>query len=190
MLNKYFSYDNFIISLNRPELLLVQEFESLMDKDFNKSKEDPKGEYKLRAFKIFKYLFLMNDIESPYNEIDFDQKKKYALSDSGIDPKELLNDKFIKASLKYEVLTKTRLMKMLESAQTAVDKFTLYFHTVDYTKIDDVTGKPVFAIKDGIASVSMLGKLVEGLKLLQEQVRKEMEADTGLRGGTEAGFLD
>jgi len=36
----------------------------------------------------------------------------------------------------------------------------------------------------------MLGKLVEGLKLLQEQVRKEMEADTGLRGGTEAGFLD
>ena len=35
MLNKYFTYENFEVSLNRPELLLVKEFEDLMSKDFN-----------------------------------------------------------------------------------------------------------------------------------------------------------
>ena len=75
---------------------------------------------------------------------------------------------------------------MLEAAQSAVDKFTLYFHNVDYTEIDFETGKA----KYGIAAVSNLGKLVDGLKVLQEQVRLESEAESSIRGGVEAGWLD
>ena len=39
MLNKYFVYEDFKIDLNRPELLLVKEFESLMDIKYNKCDE-------------------------------------------------------------------------------------------------------------------------------------------------------
>lgn len=190
MLNKYFLYENFKIKLNHPELLLVKEFADLMDDDFNKCKEDKTGAYKLIAFKYFTYLFLVNDNNSPYAEKTKEERQQYALADSGLKSSDLLNDKFIKASIKYEVVTKSRLSKMLDAAQFAIDKFTLYFHIVDYTKIDDLTGKPVFNIKDGIASVANMGKLVEGLKVLQEQVKNESEADSTLRGGAEAGFLD
>jgi len=190
MLNKYFVYDNFTISLNKPELLLVKEFEDLMSVEFNKSKEDPKGLLKLKAFKVFKYLFLLYDHASPYCEENQESRKLYALQDSGLDEKDLMDNILLKASIKYEILTKSRLSKMLEAAQIAVDKFTLYFHTVDYTKIDEVTGKPQFNIKDGISSIANLGKLIDGLNDLKEQVQKEQEADNILRGGMQRGFLD
>ena len=190
MLSKYFIYENFSVSLNRPELLLVKEFEALMNPEFNKSKEDPKGQNKIKAFKIFKYFFLLYDNKSPYSEMDEFSRKRYSLQDCGLEESDLINQIVFNASIKYEVLTKSRLSKMLEAAQVAVDKFTLYFHNVDYTEIDRDTGKPRYSIKDGISAVSQLGKLVEGLKGLQDQVRQEMEADTGLRGGVEAGLLD
>ena len=190
MLSKYFIYENFSVSLNRPELILVKEFEALMSSEFNKSKEDPKGQNKIKAFKIFKYFFLLYDNKSPYSEMDEFSRKRYSLQDCGLEESDLINQIVFNASIKYEVLTKSRLSKMLEAAQVAVDKFTLYFHNVDYTEIDRDTGKPRYSIKDGISAVSQLGKLVEGLKGLQDQVRQEMEADTGLRGGVEAGLLD
>ena len=190
MLSKYFIYENFSVSLNRPELLLVKEFEALMSPEFNKSKEDPKGQNKIKAFKIFKYFFLLYDNKSPYSEMDEFSRKRYSLQDCGLEESDLINQIVFNASIKYEVLTKSRLSKMLEAAQVAVDKFTLYFHNVDYTEIDRDTGRPRYSIKDGISAVSQLGKLVEGLKGLQDQVRQEMEADAGLRGGVEAGLLD
>ena len=190
MLNKYFTYENFEVSLNRPELLLVKEFEDLMSKDFNKCKENPKGDKKIKALKVMKYLFLAYDHSSPYSEENSETRKFNALRDSGLEARDLQDKIVLNASIKYEVLTKTRLSKMLEAAQSAVDKFTLYFHNVDYTEIDFETGKAKYNIKDGIAAVSNLGKLVDGLKVLQEQVRLESEAESSIRGGVEAGWLD
>ena len=95
-------------------------------------------------------------------------RKRYSLQDCGLEESDLINQIVFNASIKYEVLTKSRLSKMLEAAQVAVDKFTLYFHNVDYTEIDFETGKAKYNIKDGIAAVSNLGKLVDGLKVLQE----------------------
>ena len=190
MISKYFTYENFQITLNRPELLLIKEFETLMSDEFNQCKEDETGKDKIKAFKIFKYLFLIYDHSSPYAEQDKATKQHYALEDSGLTLAEIKTKEVIAASIKYEVLNKSRLSKMLDAAQEAVDKFTLYFYTVDYTIIDDNTGKPVYNIKDGIASVAGLGKLVDGLKALQEQVLIEAESEADLRGGVSAGFMD
>lgn len=190
MLAKYFTYRDFKIILNRPELLLVKEFDLIMSDDYNKCKEDKTGKQKLKAFKIFKYIFLLYDMNSPYSEKDFETRQKYSLEDSGLTLKDIISTEVNQASMKYEVLTKSRLSKMLEGAQIAVDKFTLYFHNVDYLDIDIETGKAKYNIKDGIAAVSALDKLVSGLKSLQDQVKNEQDADTTLRGGVEAGLLD
>ena len=89
MLNKYFTYENFEVSLNRPELLLVKEFEDLMSKDFNKCKEDPKGDKKIKALKVMKYLFLAYDHSSPYCEENSETRKFNALRDSGLEARDL-----------------------------------------------------------------------------------------------------
>ena len=71
---KVFVYNNASgeLELNEPEILLVREFEGLWEKGRNKCKEDPTGTRRLRAFREFKYIFLMLDWLSPYSQ--FDQK--------------------------------------------------------------------------------------------------------------------
>jgi len=44
----------------------VREFAALMDNERNKSKEDPEGKYKLRAFREFQYIWLALDWKSIY----------------------------------------------------------------------------------------------------------------------------
>lgn len=190
MLSKYFLYKDYKIELNRPELLLVKEFEQLMDDSFNKCKEDKTGKKKLKAFKFFKYLFLFHSNQSPYSEMDEKERRKYALEDSELTNTDIINPLMVAAEKKYEVLTKSRLSKMLEAAEIAVDNFTLYFRIADYTEIDDVTGKARYSIKDGINGVAGLCKLSEGLKDLQDLIKKEQEAETDLRGGAEIGMFD
>ena len=190
MLNKYFVYEDFKIDLNRPELLLVKEFESLMDIKYNKCDEDKTGKLRLKAFNIFKYLFLFHDSNSPYSDEPREKRMEYSLADAGLTNKILLDPIFKAAEQKYGQLTKTRLMKTLEAAQVAVDKFSMYFHMVDYTEIDPETGKARYNIKDGIAAVSNLDKLVSGLNKLEEQVKKESEGESGIRGDAERGLMD
>ena len=122
--------------------------------------------------------------------MDEKEKRKYALEDSELTNTDIINPLMVAAEKKYEVLTKSRLSKMLEAAEIAVDNFTLYFRIADYTEIDDVTGKARYSIKDGINGVAGLSKLSEGLKDLQDLVKKEQEAETDLRGGAEIGMLD
>ena len=115
---------------------------------------------------------------------------EYSLADAGLTNKILLDPIFKAAEQKYEQLTKTRLMKTLEAAQVAVDKFSMYFHMVDYTEIDPETGKARYNIKEGISAVSNLDKLVSGLNKLEEQVKKESEGESGIRGDAERGLMD
>ena len=78
---KVFVYNNASgeLELNEPEILLVREFEGLWEKGRNKCKEDPTGTRRLRAFREFKYIFLMLDWLSPYSQFDEDTKNAYKM---------------------------------------------------------------------------------------------------------------
>lgn len=60
---KIFVYNNATgeLEINEPEVLLIREFDALWKKERNKSKEDSTGSRRLRAFREFKYIFLMLD---------------------------------------------------------------------------------------------------------------------------------
>jgi hypothetical protein len=60
---KFFVYDNVNgnVMLEEIELLLLKEFEALLDVERNKCKEDKTGKKKLRAFREFKYIYLFLD---------------------------------------------------------------------------------------------------------------------------------
>jgi hypothetical protein len=189
-MNKYFIFENDEIKLNIPELLLVKEFERLMDNDFNKCEEDPTGENHLIAYRLFKYLYLIDDIESPYKECSEEERLEYALDDSKLTIQSLAHPIISEAIKKYFIITNTRLSKLLKAAEKSIDKLTLYFETVDFTKIDDITGKPIFSAKDGVNNIGSLDKVVDGLKKLQSRVDEERKADVVIRGGMEKGIFD
>ena len=67
-----FLYDNSAgeLTINTYEILLIKEFATLWDKKRNKSKDDPKGDLKLRAWKELKYILAYVAKETGFEKIE------------------------------------------------------------------------------------------------------------------------
>lgn len=191
-MNNFFMYDGQTgqLELNVPEILLVREFESLISVDRNKTKEDPKGMYKTRAFREFKYIYLAINWQSPYADYPEQERHQEALKDAKMTEEEFNDPDFRAACRKYRDLQESnRSIKMLQAAQNTVDKFVLYFNNIDPEERDENTGKPIYKVKDIMAEISSLSKVNEELKILEGQVKKELSEQSSIRAGAVDGFL-
>jgi hypothetical protein len=190
---KFFIYDNVNeqVVINREGILLVKEFAILMNEQRNKCTADPLGKNKIRAYKEFAYIFLFFDWESPFfNEPEQDRHQR-SLENSGLTDEEFEDPEFKSACRMYESIQNGGInIRMLRACMSAVEKLIFYFETVDINERDAVTGKPIFSSKDLISNIKNAKELVASLNELETQVKKELEPDSGLRGGTEAGFFD
>lgn len=192
MTQNIFQYDNVSnrIELNVPEILLVKEFADLMGCERNICKEDPKGVYGLRAFREFTYIWLALDWKSIYADYSEQERHQEALRDSGITEEEFNNPEFRAACRKYRKLQDSnRSIKILQAAQNAVDKFTDYFNNVDPEERDPLTGKPIYKVKDIMAEMSQLDKVLNELISLENSVKKEITERSTIRAGATEGFM-
>lgn len=190
---KIFLFDNGLneVVLNEPEVLLIREFAALWTNDRNITKEDPTGKLKTRAFREFKYIWLMIDWASPYSDYTEQERHQECLKDAELTDKEWADPKFRAACRKYrELQNSSRSLKLIKSAQGIVDKITDYFDSIDLTERDEVTGKPIFKTKDVMTEMQTVSKVVEELKTLEYMYKKEQEAESDVRGGAEVGFMD
>lgn len=191
-MQKIFQYDNVTsrVELNVPEILLVREFAALMGNERNKSKTDPKGEYKERAFREFTYIQLALAWDSIYADYPEQERHQEALKDAQLTEEEWNNPEFRSACRKYkEIQDQTRSIKMLKAAQNTVDNFIDYFNTVVDLNERDINGKPIFKTKDVISEISNLHKVHEELQILESNVKKEIAEASTIRGGAIDGFL-
>lgn len=186
---KIFKFENNEITLNKPEVLLIPEFEKLWEKSRNVCKEDKTGEKRILAMKIFKYIWLSEDFTSDYQELSVDDRTHTALDDTGLTEAEVSHPDVVDAINIYNELQDTKVVKLLKSAYTVVGKLETFFKTVDFTERDD-NNKLVHSTKDAIANLSNLGKVVEGLEMLEYQVKKEREVLGAIRGDAKPGLFD
>lgn len=192
MTQNIFQYDNVSnrIDLNIPEILLVKEFAELMKCERNICKEDPKGVYGLRAFKEFTYIWLAIDWKSIYADYTEQERHREALRDAGITEEEFNNPEFRAACRKYRAIQDSnRSIKLLQAAQSTVDKFIDYFNNVDPEERDPVTGKPIFKVKDLMSEISSLSKVHDELTALEGMVKKELSEQSSIRAGAVEGFM-
>ena len=190
---KFFLFDNSTNSVvvNEPEVLLIKEFAALWNSDRNKTKGDPKGIKKTRAYRELTYIWLMLDWTSPYVDFDEQERHQECLKDAGLTEKEWNDPDFRAACRKYrELQNSSRALKLIKSAQGVVDKITDYFNNIDIEERDPVTGKPIFKTKDVMAELSNVSNVVEQLKTLEFLYKKEQEQQSGLMGDVEGGFMD
>lgn len=91
-----FCYDNVNgnVSLEDTSILLIKEFEALIDDNRNKSSSDKTGKKRLRAFKEFKFIYLFFDWEGPYFQYTEQDKHAEAMKDSGLSDEEFDDPKF------------------------------------------------------------------------------------------------
>ncbi len=192
MINKIFLYDseNNRIELNTPEILLVKEFAKLMENDRNITKQDPKGEFKTRAFREFQYIWLAIDWKSIYADYLEQDRHKEALLDSRLTEKEFNDPDFRAACRKYrEIQESNRSIRMLHAAQITVDKLINYFNNINPEERDDATGKPIYKVKDIQSEVSNLSKVNDELVALEKQVKSEIQESSNIRADAVDGYL-
>lgn len=190
-MNKFFEYNNVTgnVQLNGPDILLVEEFKALMEPSRNKCKEDPTGKEHLRAFREFQYIYLAIHWQSPYADFSNLERHEAALRDAKITEEEFNNPEFREACRKFRSLQDSnKSLRLLIAARETVDKLVDYFNNLDVEERDPETGKPIFAVKNVIAEITSLNKVQESLSILEMQVKKEIEAQSSLRGGFTDGY--
>ena len=134
MIQNIFQYDNMNnrIELNVPEILLVKEFADLMKNERNICKDDPKGQYGLRAFREFTYIWLALDWKSFYADYSEQERHEEALKDAHMTDEEFNNPEFRAACRKYRAIQESnRSVQLLKSAQNTIDKLIDYFNNID-----------------------------------------------------------
>ena len=190
---KFFLFDNANneIVVNEPEIFLVKEFRDLWDAKRNKTKEDPKGLKRTRAFRELKYIWLMIDWASPYADYAEKERHEECLRDAEITDKEWTDPVFRAACRKYrELQESSRALKLIKSAEDVVDKITDYFDTLDLTERDETTGRPIYKVKDVMQEMSTVSDVIEQLKALEVLYKKEQEQENGLMGNVQIGAFD
>lgn len=186
-----FTYENYTLRLNREEYLHIKEFAELFSLNFNKGEPgDKDGRKRDRAHKLCVYLYLVYDWKSPYSEYSDQEKHEAALEDAKIEDKDVRNETFEAAIVKYLELQDTRMVKLLKDAYHMIDELRLYFRTTKLTDTDPMTGKYINSAKEAMTNLAGLSKTVEGLKELENLVKKEKQQEKGIRAGAQKGMFD
>ena len=180
------------VEINEAEILLIKEFALLFGLERNKTKEDPTGVKKTRAFREFTYIWLMLDWKSPYSDYPEQARHKDVMIDAGLTQEEFDDPIFRAACRKYRELQESSItVKMFQAAQNTVIKFIDYFNSIDPQERDPVTGKPIFKVKDIMLEVKGLSEVNENLKALELQVKKEQSGgEDYVLGDVRSGTFD
>lgn len=188
-----FLYDNSTgtLSLNVHEILLVREFAKLYDTARNKCKEDPKGTSRLRAWREFKYIFLMLDFKSPYLEYIEQDRHESALADSGLTQEEWEDPDFKAACRKYfEIKDSSRVLSLIKTSFRTLEKLRVFLDNLDFTDVDG-NGKYLNDPKKTLESINQIGKMNDYLKELELNYKKDqMSVAAKFRGDAEIGLDD
>ena len=177
------------VELNTPEILLVKEFSTLMQPERNKCEEDPTGRMGLRAFREFTYIWLAICWKSIYADYDEQERHKEALKDASITEEEFNNPDFRAACRKFRSIQESnKSIRLLQAANDMVDKFIDYFKNEDPLERDETTNKPIYKVKDIQAEMKNLIDVHETMIQLENQVKKQIESQSTIRGGARNGY--
>lgn len=178
------------VEINKQEILLIKEFAALMENKRNICKEDKTGELHLKAFREFTYIWLALDWGSFYAEYTEQERHIEALKDSELTEEEFNDPTFRAACRKYRQLQDSNLaLRTLGAARITINKFIDYFQNLDPEERDEQSGKPIYKVKDIIAEISNMSKVLDELKTLESIAKKEMQEESQLRGNATEGFL-
>jgi hypothetical protein len=157
-----------------PEALVIKEFHDIWKRDKTKTKD--------KALRELAYVYHTTDFQSIYRNYHPDIQESKIILDLFADRKWKPDSLIILAQEKYRTLQTTLSLELLIDAEFGLTKLRDYFRDVDFS--EDENGA---AAKNFIANVKQMGELVKGMKVLREEVEKELSNAMQLRGGSTIG---
>ena len=165
-----------------PQALALEPFKKLWDRDKSKDKQI--------AIAELSFIYFFADYKSDFSDILDEHKRAEEILDAISLPKGWKPDAAVYAAIKfYQDRSYTVTMRMLESAHKAINKLNKYFDNVNPLEKDS-QGKLVHDAKKLVDTIGNLGKVVDGLKELEDRVKKEKEKKGRLRAGREKGLFE
>lgn len=167
-----------------PEALTLAPFKKLWTRDRNRQKKN--------AIEQLAYIYFMCDYKSDYNNIrDLEERSRIVQEACISHPEIFKEDSAIKQAMEFYIKrSQTVSMTLLENARDSVDRLSNFLATIDFSELD-AKGSLKYNPKQLSDTIASLGKLVDSLAALEEQVKKEISAKSELlKGGKEKSILE
>lgn len=181
-----FIYENYKLTLNHPELLLVKEFRDIWESDNSKNKDV--------AHKMFTYLYLFCDWKSVYSNFLIEDKVKAATKDSGLTDEQVLSNLIENAKKKYlEILESNPKLGVIRDIRHSINSFRVYLRTVNFIdKIESGArkGDMLYSPKDYLSVIEKSNKIFEQIDYLEKTLKEELEKKEDIRGDQEDGYFN
>jgi len=154
----------------------IKEFKKLIIRDKDRNKK--------QAQKEFTFIYHYLDFRSQFSNYPDADRLKEALRNADLDQALAINkDKdLVEAIIRYKELRETRSLRIIRSSYSAIDKLSVYFDKVEVKEADEA--------KSLITSLGGIGKLLGSIKELEEQVKRELSEEAGIRGDKTKGLTE
>lgn len=166
-----------------PYALSIPAFQEVWERDRTESKN--------RARKELTYIYFVADFRSNliiYGEQERHQEAKEMIF--GDEDPEWEPDESVKAAIEaYRSVQRTPSMEILESFMGAAYRLKEFFDNVDFQERDK-NGKPVHDVKKVMQAMSSSHDLIQNLTKMQEQVKREIQEGSRVRGGGETSIFE
>lgn len=177
---KLITFENYQIKV-ADEALLVKPIRKLFNQDRSEKKE--------QFFKQMSVLYFTYSPASNYLYItDEKERMKEVLAQEGITEFKA-SPEFKEAVEVYKKLNQTPEGLLMERTINFIDKTGRQLDAIDYEEIDDVKDR-VTAMKNGMALVALVPKLMKDLAAAKKAVEKELEEQGNARGSQELTIFD
>ena len=183
-----FRIENYKAIINKKDVMLIPEFKAMLELKYNTQKGDHQGRLRIRAHKEFTFIYFYVDYRSEYSNYTKEERKKESLAAAELPEDYVISNQLEKAIVKYGELQETRSLKLLSSANNAIDKIRLFYDNLDFTETDD-NGKLKYDPNRVLTSINALSKTIESLEQLEKRVKQSLKQDLGVRGDNEEGFF-
>lgn len=179
-MSKFFDLEDLVVRI-KPSTLLIYPYSEIWKRDKSRDKS--------QAFKELQYIFFMLDYESPYIDLNEEERikqiKEYSIRDSKFNP-----DKLVLEGIEtYKKANISPAMEMLEATNIAIQSTKDYLKGVDYTLMD-ARGNFLYEIDKVQNAVIKMPKMIEALNQAKELCKKELSSSNRVRGGASVGLFE
>ncbi len=165
--------EDYLIELNKEWISSVEEFRYLLKRD--------KDRFKKHVMKEFLYIYHYVDYKSQFVHFAEKDREEEALKNAGLTRSDI-DEHLVAAVSKYKSLQETRSMRLINGGFKAIDKVNDFFDALIIADPDDA--------KKVMEAVGKIGSAIANLKELENQVKREMAEDAGIRGDKEKGLRE
>ena len=161
-----------------PIAYALEPFKKLWDRDKTKLKE--------KAIADISFVYYTTDYKSDFFDTPEEHREEEVMKYLNIPKNWSADDKVREAQEFYKERQRTPALTLLEDSIAGISKLSTYLRDISFddVEINEKTGevKPKHDIKKYADTIKQVPAIVNALNELKETVRKEQEAEKGLRG--------